>query len=123
MNISSLAKFFSEITGHKIYSINFPTATEGTFIKLEVTSGVEESGGVYDFNIQFMVKAEHPSTSEEVSIDLIEKLGLLTDKEFGAGKYQLILCRASSPQPLFVGIGEDGHYVFSSDFRILASRI
>lgn len=123
MNIVSLAELFTDLLGHQVYALNFPEFQEGTFIKLEITSGVEELGGVYDFNVQFMVKAGHPSEAERVALHIRNKLDMTTDKDFCDGQYQLILIKASSPQPYFVGESEIGEYIFSTDFRLLTSRI
>lgn len=106
-----------------MYAINFPEYLEGTYVKFEITSGVSEQGGVYDFNVQFMVKALHPADSERLAIQIIEKLDKVTDEVFGDGAYQLILAKASSPQPYFVGTSEKGEHIFSTDFRLLTTKI
>lgn len=123
MNIISLAELFSEVLNHQVYAINFPEYTDGSFIKIEINSGVEELGGVYDFNVQFMVKAEHPSESERVASEIITTVDMLTNKDFAGGTYQLILAKAGSPQPYFVGETENKEFIFSVEFRILTSRI
>jgi len=103
--------------------INFPEFKEGTFIKIEITSGIHEAGGVADFNVQFMVKSEHPAESERIALDIITKLDMVTDREFSNGTYQLILAKATSPQPYYVGETQNGEFLFSTDFRLLISRI
>lgn len=123
MNMLSLLDLFSSILKYKIYPINFPEYQEGDFVKVEITSGVKEAGGVYDFNIQFMVKSKHPSDSERISLDIIEKLDMLTNKDFGNGVYQLILAKATSPQPFYVGETEINEYIFSADFRLLVNKL
>lgn len=123
LNIVKLAELFSTIIKYKVYAINFPDYTEGTFVKIEIVSGVVEHGGVYDFNIQFMVKANHPAESERLALDILSKVDVLTNKEFNAGAYQLILAKASSPQPYFVGATENGEFIFSIDFRVLTTKI
>lgn len=126
MNLIKLCELFSSITGEKIYSINFPEFENGAFTKLEITTGVSEKGGVYDFNIQFMSKAKHPAESEEKALNIINKLDGITNRLFGNGAYQLILIKATSPQPFFEGIAKTENtddYVFSCDFRVLVARI
>lgn len=123
MNIISLSELLSEILGHQVYVLNFPEYQEGTFIKLEITSGVQELGGVYDFNIQLMVKSQHPSEGERVALDTIDKFDMLTNTDFGGGKYQLILSKATSPQPYYVGESDVGEYIFSTDFRLLVNKL
>lgn len=123
MNLISLVELFSEVLQHQVYPINFPEYTEGTFVKVEITSGVQEAGGVYDFNIQFMVKGQHPSESEGIALNIIDKLDMLTNTDFGDGAYQLILSKATSPQPFYVGETEAGEYIFSADFRLLVNRL
>lgn len=118
--IQDLTTLFSDITGLKIYNLQFPEDTMGEAIKVETTSGLIESGGVKDFNIQFMVKAEHPSRAEQLSLQLIEELHLVTDRYFGeGGRYQLILCYCTAPTPSFVGELTNGDYVYSVEFRLL----
>lgn len=123
MNLISLVGLFSDILQYQVYAINFPEYTEGTFVKLEITSGVQEAGGVYDFNVQFMAKSHHPSDSEGVALDIINKLDMLTNTDFGDGAYQLILSKASSPQPYYVGETEAGEFIFSADFRLLVNKL
>lgn len=123
MNIIALTKMFSEMLDNQVYAINFPEYKKGRFIKLEVTSGVQELGGVMDFNVQFMVKANHPAEAEMIALDIIDKIDMVTDVEFCEGKYQLILAKASSPQSYFVGETDSDEFVFSVDFRLLVSRL
>lgn len=123
MNAVCLSELFSELLGYQVYILNFPQYTEGTFTKFEITSGVQEIGGVYDFNIQFMVKSKEPSESESVALKIIDTLDMLTNTDFGAGKYQLILSKATSPQPYFVGETETNEYIFSTDFRLLVNKL
>lgn len=123
MDLISLSKLFTEILGFKIYAINFPDYKEGTYAKIEITSGVQEAGGVCDFNIQFMVKAEHPSKAEGVVLNILNKLDMVTNKDFAEGTYQLILSKAISPQPYYVGETENGEFIFSIDFRLLVNRL
>lgn len=123
MNILNLLELFSNILGYQVYPINFPEYEKGNFVKFEITSGVQEAGGVYDFNIQFMVKGQHPSESEEIALDILDKLDMLTNKDFGNGTYQLILAKATSPQPYYVGETETNEYIFSTDFRLLVNKL
>lgn len=123
MDLISLSKLFSEILDYKVYAINFPEYREGTYTKIEITSGVQEAGGVADFNIQFMVKSEHPSKSEGAVLNILNKLDMVTNKDFAEGTYQLILIKSISPQPYYVGETENGEFIFSADFRLLVSRL
>lgn len=123
MSIMELSKLFSDLLNHKVYALNFPEYTKGQFIKLEITSGIEEAGGVLDFNIQFMCKANHPASAESLAVEIMEKLDLKADVEFSEGKYQMIVIKASTPQPFFVGVSEKGEFVFSVGFRVLVAEI
>lgn len=76
-----------------------------------------------DFNIQFMTKSNHPSISETMCIDIMEKLDLKSDVIFGNDKYQMIVMKASTPQPFYVGVSEKGEFVFSIGFRVLVAEI
>ena len=110
MDLISLSKLFSEILDYKVYAINFPEYREGTYTKIEITSGVQEAGGVADFNIQFMVKSEHPSKSEGAVLNILNKLDMVTNKDFAEGTYQLILIKSISPQPYYVGLWGNRFY-------------
>lgn len=123
MSIIILAELFSEIFKHKVYAVNFPAYTEGTSIKIEITSGVNEAGGVSDFNVQFMIKAKHPSESERVALDIIDKIDMITDLDFNAGKYQMILIKAISQQPFYIGETETQEFLYSVDFRLLVNKL
>ena len=125
MNIISLSELLSILTGLKIYAVNFPAYKESEEVtcKLEVISGIEETGGVEEFSIQIMTKAKHPAKAEEVAVHLLETLDMATNKEFAKGNYQLILCKASSPQPYYTGETENHEFVFSSEFRVLVTKI
>lgn len=124
MSVIELAKLLSELSGQDIYAVNFPSFTKGNFVKLEILSGIVETGGVQDFNIQLMFKSEnHPAKAEASAIDCINKLNMVTNKEFADGKYQLILLRVSTPQPIFVGETQTGEFIFSVDFRVLTTKI
>ena len=122
MSVIALTELFSRLLNHKVYTLNFPECVEGEFIKIEITSGIEEAGGVLDFNIQFMCKANHPAKAESMAIDIIEKLDLKSDVEFG-NKYQMIVMKVSTPQPFYVGVSEKGEFVFSIGFRVLVAEI
>lgn len=120
MDIQSLTNLFSQITGIKIYNLQFPEDCLGEAIKLEMTSGLIDSGGVKDFNVQFMVKAEHPSGAEQLALQLINKLHKVTNRYFGPDEsLQLILCYCQTPTPSFVGELTSGEFVYSVDFRLL----
>lgn len=123
MDLISLSKLFSELLGFQVFAVNFPEYKEGTYTKIEITSGVQEAGGVFDFNVQFMVKSEHPSDSERVVLNIINKLDMVSNKDFSDGTYQLILLKTISPQPYYVGETENGEFIFSADFRLLTSRL
>lgn len=117
MDIVSLCKMIEMLTGHKIYPINFPDGVDGLISKLEIITGMIESGGVFDFNIEITVKAAHPSEAEHICLDLINKLHKVTDKEYGI--HQLILCQAEKPYPFYLGQMETGEHLFNCNFRLL----
>lgn len=118
-----LAELFSSMLGTKVYALNFPNYQKGKFIKVEIVSGVSESGGVADFNVQFMVKDDHPAKAEELALKIISTFKLVSDKEFSDGKKQLILMRSTADNPFYVGETQQGEFVFSVDFRILTTDI
>ena len=76
-----------------------------------------------DFNIQFMTKTNHPSISETMCIDIMEKLDLKSDVIFGNDKYQMIVMKASTPQPFYVGVSETGEFVSSIGSRVSVAEI
>lgn len=123
MNIQSLSVLFTDLLGIKVYRLQFPEDTLGEAIKVETTSGVIDKGGIKDFNVQFMTKADHPAKSEQLALSLIEQLHKVTDREFNDGKYQLVLCYCQAPTPNFVGELTSGEFVYSVDFRLLVSEI
>ena len=122
-SIVSLSELLQEITGKEIFSCSFPNYEKGTFHKMEITSGILESGGLLDFAVQIMTKAEHPKQAESDSIFFINKLNMVTDKTFQNDEYQLVLCRCSNPQPVYEGETENGEFVFSADFNLLVTEI
>lgn len=69
-----------------------------------------------------MCKANHPAKAESMAIGIIEKLDLKSDVEFG-NKYQMIVMKASTPQPFYVGVSEKGEFVFSIGFGVLVAEI
>lgn len=123
MSIISLAEFMSALVGHQVYAINFPDYKEGDFLKLEITSGVVELGGVADFNVQFMARATHPARAEALCLDVLNKLDKQTNKVFADGKYQLILAQAEAPQPFYLGQAENGAFLMSVNFRLLTTSL
>lgn len=123
MGIVALADFFTSLVGHKVFAINFPDFTKGDFIKMEITSGVQELGEVADFNVQFMARASHPEKAERMCLDVLEKLDKQTNKVFANGKYQLIMAQAEAPQPFYVGEAEDGAFLMSVNFRLLTTKL
>lgn len=123
MNIQSLAELFTEITGVKIYNLQFPEDEFGEAVKVETTSGMIDKGGIKDFNVQFMTKAGHPAAAEQMALSLIEQLHKVTDKVFNGGRTQLVLCYCQTPTPSFVGELSNGEYVYSVDFRLLTSNL
>lgn len=120
MDIVSLCQMIEDITTHKIYPIQFPDIT-GTIAKLEITTGMVETGGIYDFNIEISVKSEHPSECERICLDLINKLHKKYHVEHNG--YQLVLCQAEKPYPFYLGNMENGESVFSCNFRMLTSKL
>lgn len=123
MNIITLTHLFSSLLNEEIYAINFPEYTKGQFIKFEITSSIKELGGVMDFNVQFMTKAQHPADAEKMALNILNKLDMLTNIEFAENRYQLILARAETTQPFFVGETTSGDFLFSVDFRLLITKI
>lgn len=123
MDIITLTKLFSSLLNEQVYAINFPEYTKGNFIKFEITSGIQELGGVMDFNVQFMAKASHPAEAEKMALDILNKLDMITNIEFCENKFQLILAKASSTQPYFVGETTSNEFIFSVDFRLLITKI
>lgn len=122
MNIEALSSLFTDLVGIKIYNLQFPQNQSGQAIKVEATSGIIEKGGLKDFNVQFMTKAEHPSVAEHMALILIEKLHKVSDREFG-GKYQLVLSYCQSPTPTYVGELANGEYLYSVNFRLLVANL
>lgn len=125
MGITELSEYLSELFGIKVWALNFPefSKEKNATVKLEITSGVAEVGGVADFNIQLMSKGIHPSNAEAVCLDMIKKLGNKTNKIIAGGKYQLILAQAEAPQPFYMGQTEDGAFLMSINFRLLTTKL
>lgn len=117
MDIISLCKMIEGLTDYKIYPINFPDGVDGIASKLEIITGMMETGGVYDFNIEISVKAYHPSEAEGICLDLINKLHKVTDVEYGI--HQLIICQAEKSNPFYVGQLETGEHLFTCNFRLM----
>lgn len=120
MDIINLCKMIELLTDIKVNPIRF-SETFGTETKLEITTGMVESGGIYDFNIEISVKAEHPSICEGICLDLINKLHRKTDIDFNG--HQLVLCQADKPYPFYVGQMETGEYLFNCSFRLLTAKL
>lgn len=123
MDILALTQLFSSLLDLNIYALHFPEYVEGSSVKMEFSSGVAGSGGVMDSNVQFMVKAGHPAEAETICLNILTGLDGVTNKEFKNGTYQLILCKATAPQPFYEGQLVDGAFLYSVDFRILATKI
>lgn len=121
MNIQALTDLFSDQLGQKVYNLNFPEFTEGEFIKVEPTTGMVDVGGLKDFNLQFMTKANHPKRAEHLAIELINSLHQLRNKEFGG--FQLVLMSCQAPIPNYLGETPQGEFLYSVDFRILATKL
>ena len=58
-----------------------------------------------------------------MAIDVINKLDMITNKEFNDGKHQLILIKVVNPQPIYVGETTAGEFIFAVDFRVLTTKI
>lgn len=123
MNILDIAKLFKDKLGCPVYPLNFPECIKGTFIKVEINSGVQELGGVQDFNVLIMVKSDHPAKAEELANNILNVFDGLTNEDFAEGKYQLILAKAPATVPYFEGESEAGEYIFSVGFRLLTSKL
>lgn len=123
MSITKLTKLFSELIGQRVYAMQFPDFTQGQAVKMEITTGVSDKGGIKDFNVQLMIKSDHPATSESIAIHIIQLLDMQTDIEFDAGQLQLVLCKATSPHPYYVGELVSGEFIYSIDFRLLVAQI
>ena len=120
MGIIQLCNLLGSIIEEYINPIQFPNEKlngNDTPIKLEVTTGMIEQGGVFDFNIELGVKALHPKDAERMCINMINKLHRVSDVEHEG--HQLILCLAEKPHPTYEGIMEDGTYYFTCNFRLL----
>ena len=117
MGIVQLCELLGSLCGKKINPIQFSKAEHGEQIKLEIITGMIETGGVFDFNIEIGVKAQHPKDGERMCIDMINKLHRTSDVEHEG--HQLILLLAEKPHPFFEGIMEDGAYYFTCTFRVL----
>lgn len=125
MGTLELSDYLSELFGVKVWALNFPqySKDKNATVKLEITSGVAEVGGVADFNIQLMAKGVHPSQAELVCLEMIKKLDNSTNKIIAGGKYQLILAQAEAPQPFYMGQTEDGAFLMSISFRLLTTKL
>lgn len=121
MNISALTEVFSDLLGQQVYNLQFPENTEGAFIKVEPTAGMVDTGGLKDFNLQFMTKANHPQTAEQLAINIIETLHQTRNREFL--NYQLVLMTCQSPLATYVGVTPNGEYLYSVDFRVLITEL
>lgn len=117
MDILELCNLLGDISGYKIHPIQFPNIDEDCLVKLEITTGMIEQGGVFDFNIELGVKAYHPKSAERICINMINKLHKVTDREYK--EYQLILMLAEKPYPFFEGILDDGSFYFTCNFRVM----
>ena len=117
MGIKQLCELLGSLCGYDINPIQFLHNANGNQVKLEITTGMIETGGVFDFNIEMGVKAKHPKDGERICIDMINKLHRKSDIEHE--ETQLILILAEKPHPFFEGILEDGMYYFTCNFRVL----
>ena len=117
MDILQLCQLVGNLSGYTVNPIQFPDIKADSLVKLEVTTGMIEQGGVYDFNVELGVKSNHPKDAEKICIDMINKLHKKTDVEFN--KYQLILMLAEKPYPFYEGILDDGTYYFTISFRVM----
>lgn len=118
MDIITLCNFLETLTRYKVNPNQFSSETGKDHIKLEITTGMMELGGMYDFNFEIGVKSEHPKDAERISLEIINKLHRQTDIE--VGKYQVVLVLAEKPNPFFEGILEDGTFFYTCNFRIMA---
>lgn len=123
MSITKLTRLFSDLIGQRVYAIQFPDFMKGQAIKLEITTGISDKGGIKDFNVQLMIKADHPATAEDIALQVIQSLDMRTDIEFDDNRLQLVLCKATAPQPYYVGELVSGEYIYSIDFRLLVAEI
>lgn len=120
MGIIQLCELLELLSDQKIYPLNFPDLPND-LVKLEITTGMSEVGGVFDFNIELGIKSDHPKEGERMGIDMINKFHRKTDVEYEG--HQLILMMAEKPYPSYEGVLEDGSFYFTCNFRVMTSKL
>lgn len=120
MKLIELTDFMEDTLNVPAYPLQFPYNIETEeLVVVDIING-DFTGDVKDMNIQLMYRSEHPETAEELADTHIEALHNMTNKT--AGVWQVILIQCTSPNPFFNGLDENNKYIYTVNYRILASK-
>jgi hypothetical protein len=101
-----------------IYPLAFPASSPTEAMTVEV-GNASSRGSVYDTTLTVTVRAKHPSEGERLSLDVMKKLNLLTDRAIG--EHQIIMMKSQGIMPQPLGKDVKGNHYYMNNFRVLVS--
>jgi Bacteriophage minor capsid protein len=101
-----------------LYPNAFPASAPVEAMTVEVGQGFNNRGSVMDVTLTITIRAGHPSESERLSQEVIDKLHNLTD--ITVGDKQFIMIKSQQMLPSYLGQDADGKHYYMNNFRVLA---
>lgn len=102
-----------------LYPLAFPANSPVEAMIVEMGDGANSRGSVFDSVLTLTVRAGHPSVSESLAQDVIDKLDGLTNQT--VGNKDFILIKSQQVLPSFLGKDANEHYFHMINFRVLVS--
>ncbi|APT46583.1 minor capsid protein [Bacillus safensis] len=119
MSITDLVNFL-KLKGFEdveIYPLSFPASSPNRSMLVETGDGTQAKGVLSDFVLTITVRDIHPSKAEELAADVLERLHGITGEYIG--ETYVVLIKAQSPLPAFLGKDEENRYFYSVNLRVL----
>ena len=116
-SVLELTKLLKNGVGGDFHPLFFPAESEDSGSQVEITSGGQVVGGKGDMNVQIITRDVHPAYAESKSLEIRSFLNDGTG--FSLGELQIILVKAESLFPFYLGTDDNGRHLFSENYKFI----
>lgn len=109
-----LLGYISGNVPYTYYPNAFPPTSPDECGVVRMTGGGSPTGTLTRPSFQILIRAKHPSDAEEKAWEVFGFFKL--KRNFDVGSTHVIYCNAQQSSPLFIGMDDNGRYLYSVNF-------
>lgn len=116
-SVLELTKLLRDGVGGEFHPLAFPSDSPNAGSQIEITGGGQIVGGKGEMNVQIITRDVHPAYAESKSLEIRSFLNDGT--AFYLGEFQIILVKAESLFPFYLGTDDNGRHLFSENYKFI----